>query len=118
MQALLTSSARVYRSANKFISITPKSKCPTIDSHVRRRYTPLTVVPAKHEHLVTIPFTIEVPRTHLRKMKLQRIIRTQTNIQPDLKEPFKRVPLIRQEKRIVAQRAHRNTYLAEVEQIL
>jgi hypothetical protein len=51
-------------------------------------------------------------------MELQRIISTQTNVEPGLEEIRKGVPLVSQEQCIVAQRTHRNTDLLKIEQIL
>ena len=54
----------------------------------------------------------------LREMELQRVVGAQADIQSGLEELLQRIPLIRQEKRVVAQRAHRNPDLLQVKQIL
>ena len=51
-------------------------------------------------------------------MELQRVVRTQTHIQPYLEKVRKRVPLVRQEQRVVAQRAHGQPDLFQVEKVL
>ena len=51
-------------------------------------------------------------------MELQRIVSTQTNVEASLEEIRKRIPLVSQEQRVVAQRTHRNTDLLEIKQIL
>ena len=54
----------------------------------------------------------------LRKVKLQRIVRAQTNVQPNLEELLQRIPLISEEQSVVAERAHSEAYLSEVEEVL
>jgi len=49
------------------------------------------------------------------EMELQRVIGTQTHIQPDLKKIWKWVALICQEQRIIAQGAHSQPNLFQVE---
>lgn len=56
--------------------------------------------------------------THLRKVELQRIISAQTDVQPYFEEIRQRVPLVRQEQRVVAQRTHGQPDLLQVIQIL
>lgn len=51
-------------------------------------------------------------------MELQRIVRAQADIQPNLEEIRQRVPLVRQEQRIITERTHRKTDLLEIEEIL
>lgn len=51
-------------------------------------------------------------------MELKRVVRAQANVEPSLEEIGKRIPLIREEQRIVAQRAHGDANLFEVKQIL
>ena len=51
-------------------------------------------------------------------MKLQRIIRTQAHVQPDLEEIRERVTFVRQKQRVVAQRTHRQPNLLEIEEVL
>lgn len=51
-------------------------------------------------------------------MELQRVVRAQADIQANLEEIRQWVPLVRQEQRVVAQRAHRKTDLLQVEKIL
>ena len=55
---------------------------------------------------------------HLREVELQRVIAAQADIQPDLEEIRQRVSLVRQEQRVVAQRAHGDADLLEVEEVL
>jgi len=55
---------------------------------------------------------------HLGEMELKRIVGTQANIQSRLEEIRKGVSFICQEEGIVAQRAHRDSNLLQVEQIL
>ena len=55
---------------------------------------------------------------NLGKMELQWVIRAQADIQADLEEVGKGVPLVRQEQCVVAQRAHREADLLQIEQIL
>lgn len=57
-------------------------------------------------------------RSDLCKVELQRIVRTQTDVQPRFEEVRKRVSLVCQEKGIVTQRAHSDSDLLQVEQIL
>jgi hypothetical protein len=54
-------------------------------------------------------------QAHLREMKLQRIIRTQAHIQTDFKEVREWIALVRQEKTVVTERAHRHADLLQVE---
>ena len=56
--------------------------------------------------------------SNLGEVELQRVVGAQADIQANLEEVGQRVPFIRQEQRIVAQRAHRNTDLLEIEKIL
>jgi hypothetical protein len=51
-------------------------------------------------------------------MELQRVIRAQANVQPRLEKVFQRIPLVRQEERVVAERAHCDPDLLQVEQVL
>lgn len=52
------------------------------------------------------------------EVKLQRIVRAQADIQTSLEKVRKRVPFVGQEERVIGQRAHCDTDLLEVEQIL
>lgn len=51
-------------------------------------------------------------------MELQRIVGAQTDIQTRFEEVRERVPLVSQEKSVVAERAHGNANLFEIEQVL
>jgi hypothetical protein len=51
-------------------------------------------------------------------MELQRIVGTQTNVQPPLKKIREQIPLINQKQQVVAQRTHRYPDLCQVEQVL
>ena len=51
-------------------------------------------------------------------MELQWVVRTQTDIKPDFEEIGEWIPLVRQEKRIVAERTHGKTDLLQIEEIL
>jgi len=51
-------------------------------------------------------------------MELQGIIGTQTNVQADFKEIRQRIPLVREEQRIIAEWRHGQTYLLQIKQIL
>lgn len=51
-------------------------------------------------------------------MELQRIIRTQTDVQAYVEEVWERIPFIRKEERVVAERAHSDANLLEVEEVL
>ena len=55
---------------------------------------------------------------YLCEVELQRVVRAQADIEADLEEVGQGVPLVREEQRIVAQRAHRYPNLLEVEEIL
>ena len=57
-------------------------------------------------------------RARLGEVELQWVVRAQTDVQADLEEVGERVALVRQEERVVAQRAHREPNLLEVEQVL
>ena len=52
---------------------------------------------------------------NLRKVELKRIVRAQANVEPCLEEIWQRIPLVREEQRVVAQRAHGDADLFEVE---
>ena len=56
--------------------------------------------------------------SNLGEVELQRVVGAQTDVQTDLEEVGQRVPLVRQEQRVVTQRAHRKANLLKVEQIL
>ena len=56
--------------------------------------------------------------TNLGKLELQWVVRAQANIEPRLEEVRQRISFIRKEESIVAQRAHSNADLFEVEQVL
>ena len=51
-------------------------------------------------------------------MELQRVVGAQANVQPCSEKLRQRVPLVRQEQRVVAQRAHGDADLLQVEQVL
>ena len=51
-------------------------------------------------------------------MELQWVVCTQTDIKPDFEEIGEWIPLIRQEKRVVAERTHGKTDLLQIEEIL
>ena len=51
-------------------------------------------------------------RPNLGEMELQRVIRAQTDIEPRFEELWERVSFVCQEKRVIAQRAHRESYLS------
>jgi hypothetical protein len=51
-------------------------------------------------------------------MELQRVVRAQADIQSRLEKLLQRIPLVRQEERIVAQRTHRDPDLLQIKQIL
>lgn len=51
-------------------------------------------------------------------MELQRIVRAQTDVQTNLEEVRQWVPLVCQEERIIAERAHSDADLLQVEQVL
>ena len=44
-------------------------------------------------------------------MELQRVIRAETNVQPNLEEIRQRIPLVSQKQRVITQRAHRQSNL-------
>lgn len=54
----------------------------------------------------------------LGEVELERIVRTQAYIEPESEEVREWIAFIGQEQRIVADRAHRDANLLEVEQIL
>ena len=54
----------------------------------------------------------------LGEVELQRIIRAQTDVEPRLEEVRQRVALVGEEEGVVAERAHRNSDLLEVEKVL
>ena len=51
-------------------------------------------------------------------MELERIVRTQAHVEPDLEEVWEWVAFVCEEERVVAQRAHRDADLLEVEEVL
>jgi hypothetical protein len=51
-------------------------------------------------------------------VELQRIVCAQADIEPRLEEIRERVPLVREEESVVAQRAHGDSDLLEIEQVL
>lgn len=51
-------------------------------------------------------------------MKLQRVICTQTDVEPHFEKVRQRVPFVSQEQGIVAQRTHGQSDLLQIEQIL
>lgn len=51
-------------------------------------------------------------------MELKRVIRAQADIQPRLEEFLQWVPLVCQEERVVAERAHCDPDLLQIEQVL
>ena len=55
---------------------------------------------------------------NLGKVELKWVVRAQANVEPCLDEIWKRIPFKREEKRIIAQRAHSDPDLLEVKQIL
>ena len=83
--------------------------------HVLRRYIPPTTVPK-----IRWPDTIHLIKvlSDLREMELQRVIGAQADIQPLLEKLFQRIPLVRQEEHVVAQRTHRDPDLLQIKQIL
>lgn len=62
--------------------------------------------------------TVFLQEWFLCKMELQWVIRAQADVQTRLEEVRERVPLIRQEQGVVAEWAHRDTNLLQVEQVL
>jgi len=51
-------------------------------------------------------------------VELQGVVRAQTNVQADFEEIRQRIPLVREEQRIIAEWRHGQTYLLQVKQIL
>lgn len=51
-------------------------------------------------------------------MELKWIISAQTDVQPYLEELRQRIPLVREEQRVITQRTHSESDLLEIEQIL
>ncbi len=51
-------------------------------------------------------------------MKLQRIVRTQTDVQPYLEKIREWIPFVRQEQAVVAERRHRDPNLLQIEEVL
>ena len=60
----------------------------------------------------------ETESTHLCKMELQRVVRTQANVQANTEELWERITFIREEERIVAKWAHSDANLLEVKEVL
>ncbi len=56
--------------------------------------------------------------TNLGKVELQRVVRAQADIEPRLEKVRQGISLVRKEESVVAQRAHGDADLFEVEQVL
>ena len=77
-------------------------------AHVLPRCTLPTGVPGRgaitpDEHMAYSP----TGAPYLCEVELQRVVRAQADIEADLEEIGQRVPLVREEQCVVAQRAHR-----------
>lgn len=62
--------------------------------------------------------TVLLEQRFLGEMELQRIIRTQTDVESHLEEVGERVAFVSQKQGIIAERAHRQADLPEVKKIL
>ena len=58
------------------------------------------------------------PRGLLGEVELERVVGAEADVQADLEEVRERVALVREEERVVAERAHREPDLLEVEEVL
>ena len=85
--------------------------------HERQHCTPRVRVP-RRAIVRARRWKSSVTGTYLCKVELQRVICAQADVQANLEEVRKRVPLVCQEESVVAQRAHGQADLFEVEQVL
>lgn len=56
--------------------------------------------------------------TYLGEVKLERIVRAEADVKPGLEELGDWIPLVGEEERVVAQRAHGDPDLLQVEEVL
>jgi len=82
-----------------------------------RRYIPPAEAPTGGSSISFSLFessNVEASNPNLCKVELQRVVRAQADVEPCLEKVGQRVPLVREEERIVAQRAHGDANLLEV----
>ena len=81
-----------------------------------RRYIPPIGAPTKKAPcLNTCTLSEQVNNPNLCKVELKRVVRAQANVEPCLEEIRQGIPLKREEQRVIAQRAHGDADLFEVE---